>query len=36
MIEGLNFIFDLLRLYRIIEELYLRDINNKPTYLDFV
>ena len=35
MIEGLNFISNLLRLYRIIEELYLRDIN-KLTYLDFV
>ena len=35
MIEGLNFISDLLRLYRIIEELYLRDVN-KSAYSDFV
>ena len=35
MIEGLNSISDLLRLYRIIEELYLRDAN-KPAHPDFV
>ena len=35
MIEGLNFISNLLRLYRIIEELYLRNIN-KSIYSDFV
>lgn len=35
MIEGLNFISDLLRLYRIIEELYLRVVN-KPAHPDFV
>ena len=36
IIEGLNSISDLLRLYRIIEELYLRDANNKPAHPDFV
>ena len=35
MIEGLNSISDLLHLYRIIEELYLRDAN-KPAHPDFV
>ena len=35
MIEGLNSISDLLRLYRIVEELYLRDVN-KPANSDFV
>ena len=35
MVEGLNSIADLLRLYRIIEELYLR-VANKPAHPDFV
>ncbi len=35
MIEGLNSISDLLRLYRIIEELYIRDAN-KPAHPDLV
>ncbi len=35
MIEGLNSISDLLRLYRIKEELYIRDAN-KPAHPDFV
>ncbi len=35
MIEGLNSISDLLRLYRIKEELYIQDAN-KPAYLDLV
>ena len=35
MIEGLNSISDLLRLYRILEELYLQDAN-KPAQPDFV
>ena len=35
MIEGLSFISDLLRLYKLKERLYLRVID-KPIYPDFV